>query len=527
LNLEPGRLFAHDFCIERTLAEGGMGAVYVVRQVSTGRLRALKLMQPALVQNDDFRRRFLLEAKVGASIASEHVVEVHLAGIDERTGAPFLVMELLDGHDLATHLERRGALAVAETREIFRQMCHALHLAHRAGIVHRDLKPPNVFLANPKRAEPDSTDRAARSSASFHVKVLDFGIAKMTHDATVGGAKTGMIGTPLWMAPEQAEHVPVTPAADVWALGLMLYTCATGRSFWRTGESESASLQQIMREILFDPIPRAGARASQQGVALPPELEAVVSLSVVRRPEERLPDAGAFFAALEDALAGKLSSSAAPAVAMTRSPFGETELVDTSPAGAPSLELAAEPRRGAPAVSAYAETFASPAVEPPRAPPPKTSPPIRAEDARSPWRPAFAVLGLAGAVAAIIALIGYSRGRPSAPTVLCRLCTVENGTFTNGVIPLRELRHDLEERFPELDARCVRNATMAGRAKLHWIIESGDVARGSATVTGGGGVGVCLLESVMRAQYAVILATTEVTYTLEWDPSHAAAWSTP
>src|SRR5438552_12835542 len=116
LALEPGDLFARDFRIERLLAEGGMGAVYVVRQISTGRMRALKVMQPELVHNEDLRRRFLLEANVGANIASEHVVEVQVAGIDEKTGAPFLVMELLEGFDLATHLEQKGTLSAAEVR---------------------------------------------------------------------------------------------------------------------------------------------------------------------------------------------------------------------------------------------------------------------------------------------------------------------------------------------------------------------------------------------------------------------------
>ncbi|MBX3226295.1 MAG: protein kinase [Labilithrix sp.] len=505
LSLEPGRLFARDFLIERPLAEGGMGAVYVARQVSTGRLRALKLMQPELVQDDDLRRRFLLEAKIGANIASEHVVEVQLAGVDEQTGAPFLVMELLEGADLATHLERRGGpLPLAETLELFRQVCHALRLAHRAGIVHRDLKPANVFLATPRGS----------SSAPFHVKVLDFGIAKMTRDATIGGAQTGMIGTPLWMAPEQADSVPVTPAADVWALGLMLYTCLTGRSFWR-GAGAATSLQQIMREMLFDPIPTPSARAAEQGVSFPKALEWVVARSVVRAPGARLPDADAFFAALEDAASGR----PAPAPPLVTGAGAIAGVDFEEPAtDAPSLELAVTPSPNpAPRIFEPPPTFAPrprPIATP--LPAPKAAP-LLAEGRRAPWWLFFL---LPVGVVALFALAVRAAMHPPAPTVLCRLCTVESGTFANGPYPMQEIRHDVEARFAALDARCVRGAEEPGRAKLRWVMEDGRAER--ATVTEGGRVGRCLLDGVTQGFLGgrvdvAMSGRTEVTYTLEWN----------
>src|SRR5262249_51675124 len=145
--LSEGRLFAGDYRVIKPLAEGGMGAVYVVKQVSTGEERALKVMHPLLVNNAEARQRFEQEARVAWRVASEHVVEIHAAGVDEGSGVPFIVMELLRGEDLATRVERSGPLSLGQTRELFRQVCHAIAAAHAKGIVHRDLKPSNVFLA--------------------------------------------------------------------------------------------------------------------------------------------------------------------------------------------------------------------------------------------------------------------------------------------------------------------------------------------------------------------------------------------
>ena len=134
---QNGTLFAKDFEVLRPLKEGGMGAVYEVRQRSTDKLRALKVMQPQLVRDAGLRQRFEVEARVAARIKSHHVVEVIGAGVDEQTGLPWLAMELLDGTDLETTLQQRGRLPVQETREIFAQLCHAMAAAHQANIVHR------------------------------------------------------------------------------------------------------------------------------------------------------------------------------------------------------------------------------------------------------------------------------------------------------------------------------------------------------------------------------------------------------
>jgi len=147
VQLEPGSVFGGEYRIVRPLSAGGMGAVYVAEQQSTGKLRAVKLMHPALLADTRLRERFEQEARVGALIKSDHVVQVLGAGVDAATGVPWLSMELLEGEDLAAFLRRHGPVHPRELYEIFRQVGHALAAAHAVGVVHRDLKPENIFLA--------------------------------------------------------------------------------------------------------------------------------------------------------------------------------------------------------------------------------------------------------------------------------------------------------------------------------------------------------------------------------------------
>src|SRR5262245_55323193 len=145
--LAPGSVFARDFRVLHPLAEGGMGAVYVVEQLSTGKRRALKVMLPQLAPDQRARERFAQEARIGGQIESGHVGEVVSAGIDELSGMPWLAMELLDGRDLASTVRERGPLAPSEAYDVFQQIADGLGAAHGKGIVHRDLKPENLFIA--------------------------------------------------------------------------------------------------------------------------------------------------------------------------------------------------------------------------------------------------------------------------------------------------------------------------------------------------------------------------------------------
>jgi formylglycine-generating enzyme required for sulfatase activity/tRNA A-37 threonylcarbamoyl transferase component Bud32 len=286
-DLEPGSTFAGQFRVVKKLAQGGMGAVYVAEQITTGRQRALKLMHPGLVSSRELRDKFTLEARVGAKIASEHVVEVVSAGVDPTSGAPWLAMELLTGEDLATAIKRRGAFDANETAAILAQICHALGAAHAAGIVHRDLKPENVFLAESRRAQE-----------SYTVKVLDFGIAKVLEAAR--GSNTGAIGSPLWMAPEQTErNADISPATDVWALALVAFTMLTARSFWLSAEQNEMALSAFLRELVLEPIPKASARAAELGLALalPPGFDAWFARGLERDRLLRYPNAIEAYAA--------------------------------------------------------------------------------------------------------------------------------------------------------------------------------------------------------------------------------------
>ena len=239
------------------------------------------------------RRRFEQEARAGARIESDYVVNVIAAGVDGPTGMPWIAMELLDGEDLGDHLARTGRMATGETLEVFRMLCHAVAAAHDAGIVHRDLKPENVFLA-----------KARRPGEAFTLKVLDFGIARAAADVRATG--TAALGTPLWMAPEQTARGPrITPATDVWALGLIAFYLLTGSWYWRTAHLDSPSITEFLRELTLEPLDPASVRAADLGLGvLPAGFDEWFAKCVVRETSSRFADARAAFRALEGALGG-------------------------------------------------------------------------------------------------------------------------------------------------------------------------------------------------------------------------------
>lgn len=278
VRLADGSVFAERFRVGRLLGQGAMGVVYAVVDASNGRSAALKIMNGELSTDAGFAERFAREAAIGRTIGHENVVEVIDSGVDARHRLPWLAMELLEGEELGARLAR-GPIAPDAARAILEQLFAALAAAHAKNVVHRDLKPENVFLARAR-------DELAR------VKVLDFGVAKVVREATLGGTAPGL-GTPLWAAPEQAKPGAIRPNADVWSLGLLAFQLLAGTPFWLAASRASASSLDLALEILKAPIPRASVRARELGVEarLPSGFDAWFARAVARDPAERFADA--------------------------------------------------------------------------------------------------------------------------------------------------------------------------------------------------------------------------------------------
>jgi len=255
-SLGPGAIIGGRYRVERQLGQGGMGHVFLVQHVHTDERLALKLLRSTVVQDQATLDRFRREARTPARIDSDHVVRVTDADVAPELGnVPFLVMEYLRGEDLEHLSQRRVTIPPNEVVLLLAQAARALDKAHGLGIVHRDLKPENLFLTQ-------------REDGTPCVKILDFGIAKMTGgDVKDAGhlTTTGQIfGTPLYMSPEQAmaESSKICGQTDVWALGLIAHKLLHGKEFWT-----AQTLTHLVAQIAFEPIPAPSANGSELGPA--------------------------------------------------------------------------------------------------------------------------------------------------------------------------------------------------------------------------------------------------------------------
>jgi serine/threonine protein kinase len=301
--LAPDAVFHGRYRIVRAIKAGGMGAVYEVLDEVTNARRALKVMLAEMVADPELRARFALEARVTGDVESDHIVRVSDAGIDEATGTPFLVMDLLRGEDMRSLLAKRGALPPAEVITYLSQVALALDKTHAAGIVHRDLKPDNLFVTR-------------RDDGSPCVKVLDFGIAKVVeHNQSV---TTKAVGTPLYMSPEQirAER-RIGPSADIYALGHITYALLTGAPYWNDEKGESSTFL-LMTQIIEGPKELPTARARRRSVTLPAAFDGWFARAAALKPEGRFDSAADAVAALAEILGAAPASVKAPPVSEER-----------------------------------------------------------------------------------------------------------------------------------------------------------------------------------------------------------------
>ena len=279
------------YVVEELLGEGTMGRVYRGRHQRLGRMVALKVLHDQLIQDKGLVARFLQEARLVNQINHAHIVEVHDFVEELFPERVYGVMELLRGKTLAAQLAER-ALSISEICTIGKQIADALHAAHRVDVVHRDLKPDNIFLTS-REGHPDAV-------AAVRVKVLDFGVAKLLQtggDLRVADTQSGaMVGTPRYMAPEQAAGLEVDARTDIYALGTILYEMLAG-----SPPFTATVFGQLAADIITQPPPPLPEK-TQAGEPVPPQLLELIATCLKKRSEERPPSMAAVASWLERAL---------------------------------------------------------------------------------------------------------------------------------------------------------------------------------------------------------------------------------
>jgi len=311
-----------------------MGLVVEAHHEKLDRRVALKLLSPRAREDGEAVERFLREAKAAAKIRSEHVGRV----VDVDTlegGEPFIVMELLEGRDLAEELVAEGSLGVERAVTLVLQACEAIAEAHAAGIVHRDLKPANLFLARD-------------ASGKVSVKVLDFGISKITlaespdrSQAKALTSASAMLGSPLYMSPEQMRASgEVDKRTDIWSLGVILYEMVVGKSPF-----DATSIPMVCANVLSIPMPPTGRDD------LPEGFEKMLRRCLEKEPDARYRDVYHFARALSRYAPAQAEISL-DYISSLKTPTGE-------PASLPSLSLLPPPPEGAATSTAWNTESAS------------------------------------------------------------------------------------------------------------------------------------------------------------------------
>jgi serine/threonine protein kinase len=286
-----GTMLSERYMIMEKIGQGGMGNVYLGQDSRLGKKVAIKVLPTYFVDAPEISRRFVQEAKVAPRIDHENIIDVTDLGTTP-DGVPFFVMEYLKGADLSVSLYNEGPMKWGEkTRDVFLQMCRALGAAHEKGIIHRDMKPENVFLVD-------------RSDNRAFIKIFDFGIAKLIAQAREeeavparppedGGrvsrnTNAGVVmGTPHYMAPEQARGEAVDHRVDIYAMGAIMYEMLSGHVPFELAEKEGplADAHRILdMQKNMQPVPMSEKYPS---IGIPPEVEAVVMKALVKDPAAR------------------------------------------------------------------------------------------------------------------------------------------------------------------------------------------------------------------------------------------------
>ena len=276
---EMGRL--GPYRVLKVLGVGGMGVVFLAEDPQLKRRLAVKAMKPVLAASAEARQRFLREAQAAAAVEHDNVISIYQVG--EEKGVPFLAMPLLRGESLEDRLRRDGALPLPEVLRIGREIAEGLQAAHAGGLIHRDVKPSNVWL----------------EEGRGRVKILDFGLARGKGDMqlTLPGS---VLGTPAYMAPEQAGGKAVDHRCDIYSLGCVLYRMSSGEAPF-----QGADVRNVLKQVLLDtPRPLGERRPS-----LPPELSRLVTRLLAKDPSARPASAGSVADALR-ALETQAASSA-------------------------------------------------------------------------------------------------------------------------------------------------------------------------------------------------------------------------
>ena len=271
---------AGEYLLSEVIGRGAMGEVYAASHVGSGVRAAIKLLTPSALADPDLFQRFMREADILRRLSAPNVIALYDVGRDAG-GAPYIAMELLDGHDLAWSLRHGQKLQLAEVVEMARQVARGLDSAHQAGIVHRDLKPQNLF----------------RVDSSGTWKILDFGVAKLRgSEGTL--TRGAVIGTPGYMSPEQARGIDADTRADVFSLAAVVYRVLTGRPPF-----SGADVPEAVFQVVFG----MPSRPSQLVPGLPPQIDDVLAIALAKHAEQRFATAAEFADALRAASEGSIA----------------------------------------------------------------------------------------------------------------------------------------------------------------------------------------------------------------------------